>query len=44
MILILERSIDPNNDEFVPLDDTFEETRSKHRSRIPKNHPSQMLF
>ena len=36
---IPKRDIDLNNDEFVPLDDTFEETRSKHRSRIPKNHP-----
>ena len=35
---IPERNISPNNDEFVPLDDTFEETRSKHRSIIPKNH------
>ncbi|RVW49111.1 hypothetical protein CK203_084454 [Vitis vinifera] len=36
---ILERNIDPNNDEFVPLDETFEETRSKLRSKVPKNHP-----
>ena len=35
---ILERNISPNNDKFVPLNDTFEETRSKHRSIIPKNH------
>ena len=35
---ILERNIDPNNDEFVPLDDTFKETKSKHRFKIPKNH------
>ena len=36
---IPKRDIDLNNDELVPLDDTFEESRSKHRSRIPKNHP-----
>ena len=36
---IPKRDIDLNNDEFVPLNDTFEEARSKHRSRIPKNHP-----
>ena len=36
---ITKRNIDPNNDEFVPLDDTSKETRSKHRSKIPKNHP-----
>ena len=26
-------------DEDVPLDDTLEKMRNKHRSRIPKNHP-----
>ena len=36
---ILEKDIDPNKDEIVPLDDTYEEMRSKHRSRVPKNHP-----
>ena len=36
---ITKRNIDPNNDEFVPLDDTSKETRSKHRSKIPENHP-----
>ena len=35
---IPKRDIDPNKDEIIPLDDTFEETRNKHRSRIPKNH------
>ena len=33
-----KRDIDPNNDEPVPLDDIPEETRNKHRPRIPKNH------
>ena len=36
---ILEKDIDPNKDEIVPLDDTYEEMRSKHRSRVLKNHP-----
>ena len=36
---ILEKDIDPNKDEIVPLDDTYEEMRSKHRSRVPKYHP-----
>ena len=36
---IPERDIDPNKDEIVPLEDTFKETRNKHRSRVPKNHP-----
>ena len=36
---IPKRDIDSNNDEVVPLDDTFEEIKDKHRSRIPKNHP-----
>ena len=35
---ILERDTDPNTDEDVPLDDTLEKMRNKHRSRIPKNH------
>ena len=35
---ILERDIDPNMDEKVPLDDTLEKMRNKHRSRIPKNY------
>ena len=35
---ILERNIDPNKDEVIPLDDTLEEIRNKHRSRISKNH------
>ena len=35
---IPERNINLNSDEFEPLDDTFEEIRSKHKSRIPKNH------
>ncbi|KAL6339237.1 hypothetical protein AAG906_024388 [Vitis piasezkii] len=36
---ILERDMDPNKDDIVPLDDTFEEMRNKHRFRLPKNHP-----
>ena len=36
---IPKRDIDPNKDEIVPLEDTFKETRNKHRSRVPKNHP-----
>ena len=36
---IPKRDIDPNKDENVPLDITYKETMSKHRSRIPKNHP-----
>ena len=36
---ILDRNIDPNNDEDVPLDDTPKEIKDKHRSKIPKNHP-----
>ncbi|KAL6312376.1 hypothetical protein AAG906_008048 [Vitis piasezkii] len=36
---ILDRNIDPNNDEVVPLDDTPKEIKDKHRSKIPKNHP-----
>ncbi|RVX21332.1 hypothetical protein CK203_002103 [Vitis vinifera] len=36
---ILERDMDPNKDDIVPLDDTFEEMRKKHRFRLPKNHP-----
>ena len=36
---ILERDMDPNKDDVVPLDDTFEEMRNKHRFRLPKNHP-----
>ena len=35
---IPERNINPNNDEYVPLDDKFEEIRNKHRSKKPKNH------
>ena len=34
----LERDIDPDNDEVIPLDDTPQEIKDKHRSRIPKNH------
>ena len=36
---IPKRDIDPNKDENVLLDVTSEEMRSKHRFRIPKNHP-----
>ena len=36
---IPKRDIDPNKDENGPLDITSKETMSKHRSRIPKNHP-----
>ena len=36
---ILKKDIDPNKKENVPLDDTFKITRSKHRSRLPKNQP-----
>ena len=36
---ILERDINPNKDENVPLSDTFDETESKHRSKVLKNHP-----
>ena len=35
---ILERDINPNKYENVPLNDTFDETGSKHRSKILKNH------
>ena len=35
---IPERNIDPNMDEVRPLDDTPEETKNKHKPRIPKNH------
>ena len=28
---ILERNIDPNKDEVIPLDDTLEEITDKHR-------------
>ena len=35
---IPEKDINPNKDETVPLDDTSEEMRSKHRCRVPKNH------
>ena len=36
---ILERDIDPNKDEIVPLDDTYEEMRNKYRSKVLKSHP-----
>ena len=36
---ILERDIDPKNDEIVPLDDTPEEIRDKYKSKKPKNYP-----
>ena len=35
---IPKRNIDLNNDEFASLDDASKETKSKYRSRIPKNH------
>ena len=35
---ILEKDIDPENDEVVSLDDIFEEIRNKYRSRLPKSH------
>ena len=34
----LKRDNDPNIDEGVPLDDTLEKTRNKHRPRIAKDH------
>ena len=40
---ILERDIDLNNDEIITLDDTPEELRDKHKSKIPKTTQFQML-
>ena len=36
---ISKRDINLNMNDVVPLDDTSEETRNKHISRVPKNHP-----
>ena len=36
---IPKRDINPNMNDVVPLDDTSEETRNKHRSKVPNNHP-----
>ncbi|KAL6328687.1 hypothetical protein AAG906_003372 [Vitis piasezkii] len=41
---ILQRDIDLNNDEIIPLDDTPEEIRDKNKSKIPKNHSNVITF
>ena len=35
---IPKRDINPNNDEVIPLHNTREEIRDKHKFIIPKNH------
>ena len=36
---MLESNVNPNKDETVPQEVNYEETRNKHKSRVPKNHP-----
>ena len=35
---IPKNEIDPNKDENVSQEDTSEETRNKHKSKVPMNH------